>query len=1577
VATEQPIANQLDDLEMENAARLRLFAQRLFARIPQELADELDQQQRQAIAIAAFAFFERRDQPIKVRVIEVEGAKDLIAVETLMPDCPFIVDSLREYFRSREISVRMLLHPLYQIHRATDGSILSFEQGTAAEKSESLVYAQIEFSADRAARQRLESDLVHILTQVRAATDDFSAMTQRALHICEETAALRELVEVRDFLRWLVHGGFVFLGYRRYQVEPFDGQPAIVTDGTAGLGIMRVESHSRFGAPTPLVTLDEGLRKLLFDGPALIIGKTHAESVVHRSAPMDDVTIRRVDNAGQPVGFDRFIGLFTSKAYAEEAEHIPVVRAKLRDLIESENVKPGTHDYKALIAAFNSFPKEELFRAGTEELREQTRLILHAQNDDDVRLSIETDRVRGIVIALVIMPRERFSVEVRHQIQDTLAEGLGGKLIYYYLALGEGFAARLHFSFVASPPSAALISELGERVANIARSWEDLLRERLVERHGATRARELFTQWTSTFDPSYRGVTSPETAMADLEQIEQLGPDDQFRVVVIPAPDKSELRLYDRGEAPTLSELVPMLQNFGISVLSEESHELHLDGDRECQAHIEAFQVRTTDGLPLPQKPGAALISAALVAVRTGHAEDDALNALVLNAGLSWREVALLRAYLAAAFQMKLAPARPAARRPFLLCPQLARLAIAIARARLDPSIQAPADRIAELRRAYLDQLSNIDNIADDRMARTLLAMVEGTTRTNFFAPKPGPCIALKFESARLPGLPDVAPLYEIHVNSPAMEGCHLRSGKIARGGIRYSDRFDDYRTEILGLMKTQTVKNAIIVPTGAKGGFVVKRTATRVPDHAAVVQAYRSLIESMLELTDNVVEGAQLHPAGVKVRDDDGPYLVVAADKGTAAFSDIANQLSEGRAFWLGDAFASGGVHGYDHKKLGITARGAWESAKRHLRELGRDLIHGAPITVVGIGDMSGDVFGNGLLQSDNLKLIAAFDHRHIFIDPDPDPARSHAERRRLFENPNSQWSDYDPALISPGGGVFRRGQKVIPLSPEIRTALDLAETEIDSDRLIQAILRAKVDMLYNGGIGTYVRAGDETDADADDHANDACRITAPELRCKIVVEGGNLGFTQKARIAYALEGGRINADAIDNSAGVDMSDHEVNLKILLQPIVARGELTETRRNRLLAEAAEEVAANVLRDNRDQALLLSLEQARSRLDVIAFRDHLTAVEQRGVVKLPESPLPSRDELRERRSSYPGLTRPELAVLTALSKIDLSHTLQQAKVIDDPFLIDRFLRPYFPASIANAFADHVPRHILRRELIATRLVNELIDLMGSTFVFKMVRDLGIVEETAVKGWLVASSILDLRTRAEDLHRSAAEFAADVEIGAFLGLERPARDASIWALNHGDEALGIGETVTRFKPHFDQLLENFETLLAGGERARFEQVYRDLRAAVHQEQLAHQLARLNFAGHLLNIIDLSLMRDADPLAVAKAYFAMSERFEFALIEGALDSINTEDRWERMAARDLRAELAWARNQLCLASFDHRVGGLRTGTLLQRRVAEAQRMMGDLRALPSVGLPPLQVAVRALSRLAGAIMNENAQ
>jgi glutamate dehydrogenase len=1588
-----PIETELRDLidrnlPADSAPLVAAFAARLFARDVADHRERVPAKRRLALVQSAFEFFSVRTEPVIARVESVPGGDNdtLTVVETVTTDCPFIVDSLLEYFHHLGATVRTILHPVFKVTRDKDGSIATFEQSLSTERGESFVHAELELTPTAEQARQIERDVISILTEVQEATGDFDEMTGRALQICEDTAAIRELVEVRDLMRWLVQGGFVFLGFRRYLVSRDDGAAKFVLDPGTELGIMREDDESRFRTSVPLEELSPARRRLFFEGPPLVIGKTTAESHVHRRRPMDSVSIRRADALGSVVAFDNFVGLFTSKAYAEEAQHIPVLRAKLREVLESEGAAPGSHDYKEIVSAFNSFPKDELFRAPVAELRAQLRLILDVKSEAAVRLFIAPDLRHGNVIALVVMPREAGSAALSRRIQDALAAALRGKLVYFYLALGEGYTARLHFCFVADPPKTSVIRGLETAIADLARRWDDRLQERLIEKFGPKRGRDLAERWAGAFSADYQAAIDVARAVGDIEDVEQLIASGRDFIVeagahasdVDAADGRSDIRIIGLGDAPMLSDLMPTLQNFAIEVLSEDAHELRpRTAGKVTRAYLQVFSVQGPNAQPFAKFPGAALIGDAIAAVRNGLAADDALNALTLTAGLSWREAALLRAYLVAAFQMRLAPARLSLQRVLLLYPDVARLLFELFTARLSFDSPATPQKVAELRQAYLDRVSSIENIADDRIARALLSLVEATVRTNFFCavPSPDPYIALKFESARIIGLPDTAPLYEIHVNSPRMEGCHLRHGRIARGGIRFSDRPDDYRTEILDLMKTQTVKNAIIVPFGAKGGFIVKPRPRQQPNPTDGVEAYKTLIHAMLDLTDNLTEDGPVHPARVRVLDNDGPYLVVAADKGTASFSDIANQIAIERGFWLGDAFASGGEHGYDHKKMAITARGAWESARRHLREMGRDPDRGAPITMFGIGDMSGDVFGNGLLRSRNLKLIAAFDHRHIFIDPDPDPAASFDERKRLYDLPRSSWADYNPALISAGGGVFRRGQKRIELSAQARAALGCDADALDGESLIQCILRAPVDLFYNGGIGTYVRATSETDAEVADHANDACRIIAAELRAKIVVEGGNLGFTQKARIEYALAGGRINTDAIDNSAGVDMSDHEVNLKILLEPAVVRGDLTFDARNRALAACADEVADRVIADNRDQVLSLSLEQLRSRTHLNEFRDHLQAIEDRGILTGMAPAIPARETLHERHAHYPGLTRPELALATAYTKIDLIQRIETTVLVDDSYLVGRFLQPYFPPSLAE-HAD-VARHRLRHELIATRAVNELVDLAGSTFVFSHVRDRGVAAQDVVRAWAIATDVLSIHERAAELKRNAATTAAESELGAFLALGRSCASATGWALSELEQATSIGAAVTRFKPAFEMLCGEFETMLAGGERDRFERLYRELRVDVLDGELAHGLARLAFADHILSVLSLSFSREIEPAKAAHAYFQLSAQLNFAILEEALQSIGTDDRWERRAANELATELRSARIAMCRAvldaiaddpelSVDESIEQLKR--VRANRFAEVARLFDELKTLASPSLPAIHVTIRALSRLA---------
>ncbi len=1583
----EAIHHELDKLleqsEPEKTRWLKLFAKRLFARIPASAQRRLSPQTCAALVRAALEeMLLCRAEPVRVKVANQSyDGHSFGVIETLMPDRPFIVATIEECLRELHLPVAILLHPVLRVARDSQGRLISLEQGAVGEQPESFVHVELTVALEDAMLEDVADELKARLEEVLLVTGDFDQMTERVIQIGEELAAEQGLPEVRDFIHWLVGGGFIFLGYRRYELRINGGQRTIAVVRGSGLGIMRAEQRSRFWTPQPIDGLGDATLKLLFEGPIPFVTKTRAKSNVHRRRAMDDIIIRRQNRPGEIVAFDRIVGLFTTKASSEEAEQIPIIRQKVAQILSEEGVAVGSHDFERLRTILNTFPREELFRASTEELRAQLAAIVDFREENECSVACWVDQARQMAIVLVVLAASRYSSELHQKIRDTFAFKFKAQPIYDHpVAVSEDVAARIHFCFPNPRGEAPDFAQLQDELVKLTRTWEDRLEDELVAHYGDTVGRRLAARYRRAFSSDYQATTDVARAVQDIQRIETAISRKTLEVEVSPSRERqehvSELRVYETGQPVVLSDLLPQLRNFGVRVLYEDAHEVHLP-QGEC-AFVQVFAVQTEQGRALASTPGVDLFPQALVAVRKGLSEDDPLNQLTLRARLSWREVSLLRAYVTVAVQMGLGPTLESLRRVLINYPELAQLLVAIFKARLAPERDAAPDELARLHSNYAKAREQVETLADDLAARNLLSLVEATVRTNYFRQPEETHITLKFESRRVTNLHGVVPLYEIHVVSPTMAGCHLRAGKIARGGIRFSDRLDDYRVEILELMKTQTVKNAIIVPVGAKGGFIVKSRDRRQPEPHAVVEAYQTLIGAMLDVTSNLVDGQLVAPARVKVLDDDGPYLVVAADKGTATFSDIANELARIRGFWLDDAFASGGKHGYDHKRLGITARGAWESAKRHFRELGRDLERGAPITVVGIGDMSGDVFGNGMLQSANIKLLAAFDARHIFIDPDPDPETSYRERRRLFEMPNSSWRDYDPKLISRGGGVFPRSHKAIPISPEARAALGIEADVLDGEALIRAILRAPVDMLYNGGIGTYVRASSETDAEVGDHANDSCRITARELRAKVVVEGGNLGLTQKARVEFALKRGKINTDAIDNSAGVNMSDHEVNLKILFAPMVKRGELSLEERNAILEAVTDEVVEHVLEDNRAQALLLSLEEARSRAYPTLFCDLVADLEARGVMRREIEALPTHEEIERRRTQGVGFTRPELAVLAAYTKLALIRELEDSAFADsdEKYLDERFLMPYFPAPIRQRFGAQIPTHQLRAPLLITRLVNELVNHMGAGFVFDLCRRYSRSCSDVVRAWLVASDLIQLKQRLSDLQARLSGFTPDADINGSIAVERSCRKACEWLLMNYHEKDPIAPSIERFGPLLKALIEVFEDRLVTTERARFEAVYRDLRRAGLDARTAHELAKLSFIEHLLSIAALSQEAKVAPEEVASAYFGLVSEVDFGTLENALSAFNTDDPWEQRALRELGEDLLRARYRLARSVLGYSKGadwseGLRAVRAeVPERFQEAASLLDKIRGLPAVGLGALQVTIRAVARLAHA-------
>ncbi|MFM8998932.1 MAG: NAD-glutamate dehydrogenase, partial [Actinomycetota bacterium] len=1334
-------------------------------------------------------------------------------LETNTLDRPFLFDSVAAAIDGLDLKVLHVVHPVIGTERDADGRISKVVRAREATTRESVMHFELDRRLDEAELRALESRVGSVLRDVRLAVRDFEPMrgrVERLIGLARDAGGpypSEEVDEAVAFLQWLLDLNFVFLGYREEDlVDLPEGRALVVVPGSE-LGVFAREEGEPQDAerPTLLADLGAGLRAWLERGPLLLYRKTRRTSTVHRRARMDSIGIRRVGPDGRTIGEARFVGLFTSKAYMEPAGRTPVLARKLERVLEAEDLFEGSHDYKAAVAIFESFPKDELFAAPIEELRRQVSGLLAAEEQHRLRLFVRPDLFGRSVSVLVALPRDRFTAELRQRLEELLVRRFHGSSADYHLSMGGSPSAQLHFVVHVTEGEIPDVpfEELETEVAALAETWEDRLLARLEERHGLEEGLARHTRWTPGLPDSYRANTSIDMAVLDIDRLETMVAQGDAFAVALVAGDRDEaltrVRIYKSGERVHLSDVVPLLEALGLTVVDEWP--THFVGP--VHRYLHDFGVLGADGRPIDVPAAGPRIEEALCAVWRGDCESDSLNRLVVTAGLDWRQVELLRAYRK--YHHRVSAGFPVEYKndAFAAHPGIAAKLVRLFEARFDPHpTDATAGSAAALRDDLLADLDAVPSLEQDRVLRNALGLLDATVRTNAFRADRN-SLAFKFRSADVPEMPKPTPLYEIFVYTPDVEAIHLRGGKVARGGIRWSDRRQDYRTEVLGLMKAQTVKNAVIVPTGSKGGFVVKRPpADPLELRAEVLRCYVTFRRGMLDLTDDLEDGRVVHPRDVVVLDEDDPYLVVAADKGTATFSDTANEVAAEYGYWLGDAFASGGSAGYDHKALGITARGAWESVRRHFRELGTD-VDQEPITVVGIGDMSGDVFGNGMLRSDQLGLVAAFDHRHVFLDPNPVPAVGVAERRRLFDLPGSSWDDYDRTKLSAGGGVWARSEKSIALTPEARLALGVEGESLTPDAVIRAILRAPVDLLWNGGIGTWVKATDETHAEVDDRTNDALRVDAAELRCRVVAEGGNLGFTQRARIEYARRGGRINADFIDNSAGVDTSDHEVNLKILLGLAVSRGALRPADRDRLLHEVEDDVVRHVLEDNYLQAQILSQEAESSASRMDALEDLMQALESEGLLDRRLESLPGTEAMLERRRDGRGMVRPELAVLLAWAKRSLTNHLVASTLPESEYL-QRDLRSYFPAPVVERFGDLLAEHPLRRELVATIVANDVVNSQGLTFVTRLCTETGSTPAEVVRAYRIARDLVDAVGRWAAIDALVGRVADTLLDELMRGVDALVEDLSRWYLIHVPDRLG--RAIEAARPPFARYLE---------------------------------------------------------------------------------------------------------------------------------------------------------------------------
>ena len=1574
-------------------------------------------------------------------------------IEIVNDDMPFLVDSITMEVNRQGLTLHLIVHPVMKVRRDAQHRLLGLarHRDEPEGRFESLIHVEVDRRTDPARLAELLAGLQRILADVRAAVLDWLPMKQAVLH---SMALLRQnppkpqnstddLTEDLAFLDWLADGNFALLGHRDYDLVD-DGSDSLlrVVPGS-GLGILRLASGAETEASAvhsaSFAALPAQVRARAHDPRVLVLTKANTRSTVHRPGYLDYVGVKRFDQQGRVIGERRFLGLFTSTAHHANPADIPLLRRKVAAVVQRAGLLPMSHAAKALLAIIDQYPRDELFQIEVDELYPTVMGILRLGERQRTRLFLRRDAFGRFTSCLIYVPRENYNTDLRARMQALLGEALHGVSSEFSVQFSDSPLARVLIVVRNSgaPAPEVDVHALEQRLVRIARRWEDELQDALLEACGEERGNALYERYASGFAPGYRDEHSPAAAVRDIELMESLsGPDAIAMSLYVPLealPGRLRFKLVRAGQLAPLSQSLPMLEHMGVQVLEERPYEIKraasagADTGNGTGAAASAGTELWLDDFGM-RVPGRDEINIDGLrgrfqdtVARTWHGDNDsdAFNQLVLLAGLDWRGVSVLRAF-ARYMKQATAPFSQAYIQQALAGhPGITADLMALFITRFDPSLAAGraalTDEISVRITAALDGVANLD---EDRILRQYLALIQATLRTNFFQRdargQPKPVLSFKLDPAKVPGLPEPRPMFEIFVSSPRVEGVHLRGGRVARGGLRWSDRQEDYRTEVLGLVKAQQVKNAVIVPVGSKGGFVLKR----LPPAAAAAGAsnerdalmkegiacYQAYLRGLLDLTDNLIAGQVVPPPDVVRHDGDDPYLVVAADKGTATFSDIANGVAAEYDFWLGDAFASGGSAGYDHKKMAITARGAWESVKRHFRGLGHNT-QTQPFTVVGVGDMSGDVFGNGLLLSRQIRLVAAFDHRHIFIDPQPNEAESYAERERLFALPRSSWADYDAKLLSAGGGVWPRGAKSIPITPEIRGALHLASDadHLTPAELMRAILLAPADLFYNGGIGTYVKASTEAHADCGDRANDAIRVNGTELRCKVVAEGGNLGLTQRGRIEYALRGGLINTDAIDNSAGVDCSDHEVNIKILLNTVVADGELTAKQRDKLLAEMTGDVAALVLRDNTFQNQVLAVAGARAPelLDEQARCLRQLVVDGRLNRRLEF--LPSDAELADRAKAGLGLCAPELAVLLAYQKMALYDLVLASDVPDDTTIATTLVR-YFPARLGERFPASLQRHPLKREIIATHVVNSMLNRVGPTFVQRLQDETGATPPDIVRAYIGARQVFDLvplwlANEALDnlVHVGAQNTIVDTSVRL---LERGAA----WLLHERSTLRDLHASIHRFAPGVAEVADGLARWLTPQERAALDAQTALLASQGVPIELAQRVARLDAQVAALDIVQVAAelgaefgaAGDAGPVdaaainTVAGVYFGGGGRLDLGWLAQQIAALPTGSHWQALARMAMRDDLSLLARELArsvlkggaaaaapkagAAASEHGAAATDATALIdawqaQRlpQMARCQQLLADLKPTANLDMAMLSVLLRELRGL----------
>lgn len=1465
----------------------------------------------------------------KIRIFNPEKNKDgwqstHTVIQISHDDIPFLVDSARMAINRYGFQIHFIVHfGGMKVERDSHHNIIKILPSGSSEKNaspEAPIFIEIDRVVDEQVMAELKSDIERVLKDVDVAVADWRKMVTRVEGCLTElednppSLDPSELAESRDFLRWMINNNFTFLGSREYKLIGNGTNRALQAIPGTGLGVLRDEIST--ATAKSYAQLPPQARKMALSKNILIIAKTNTISTVHREAYTDYIGVKRFNKAGELVGETRFIGLYTSSAYNSSPRQIPFLRHKVDKIIQDLNFPPDSHDGKEAVHVLETLPRDDLFQATQEELLDLTMGIIQLKERKKIRLLIRRDAFYRFFSCLVYVPREIFTTDLAYAMQDILMQAFKGMRCTFTTYFSDSVLARIHFLVRVNPkiPIEYNTHQIEKKLIAIARSWIEDLKDHLVNRYGEALGLKYYYKYQKAFPTSYTEFYSTFEALNDIEKIETLTPAHPLAMLFFKSDEHHvlSLKLFHLNHAIVLSDVLPIFENMGLRIIGERPHELKFK--EGARVWIHDFDMTYVMSRDIDINSIKDTFQEAFTKVWFGEAENDGFNKLIIESNLMWQETAMLRAYTKYLRQTGFTFSQNYIEEALINNAEITRLLVQLFILRFDPLIQQHKHPETKELVASIEQaLENVASLDEDKILRRLLEVILATLRTNYFQTRAQGLskayISFKFDPEQISDLPLPRPKYEIFVYSPKVEGIHLRAGKVARGGIRWSDRREDFRTEVLGLMKAQQVKNTVIVPEGAKGGFVVKMVQTpeisRDEYLKEAIHCYSTFISGLLDITDNIIDGNIMPPENVIRYDDDDPYLVVAADKGTATFSDIANGIAQKYHFWLDDAFASGGSAGYDHKKMGITSRGVWVSVKQHFRELNINPEQD-DFTVIGIGDMGGDVFGNGMLLSKHIKLIGAFNHMHIFLDPDPDPAVSYEERKRLFNLPRSAWTDYNSALISKGGGVFNRAAKSIKLTPEIKHILNTKKDAMTPNELIRAMLKAPVDLIWNGGIGTFVKSTQETHLDVGDRTNDNIRIDATELNARVIAEGGNLGLTQLARIEYSLQGGIVNTDFIDNSAGVDCSDHEVNIKILLNRLITDNVMTKEQRNKLLEKMTDEVAELVLLDNYEQTQMLSLEVSVAQQTMDLFRHYMNELEKAGRLNRKLEYLPDDKILMERKANNKPLTRPEISMLLAYCKMYLKQDILNTDVPEDPHF-DKYLVTAFPKPLREKYFTQMKEHSLRREIVATQLCKSITDRMGINFVERLQRETGTSLAFIVRAFAVAESIYNMEELWTEIKKLDYTVDPNIQYRMMLQIYYLIRRATRWILRNRKPNLDIDQTIAEFRGSVIELSKHLPQLLDNQDRDAFDIAIKYLIDQNIPEKLAKNLTVCNMLFTSLDVVESARKYELNLIDMAKTYYLLGNRLELNWLRELLNSYPIETTWDELARAGFRDDL----------------------------------------------------------------------